>query len=189
MPPVVSVDRPSEAAAEQGGGAGDGDGGGLSNSGTASFTGVTVNFTSNVAASGNGGIGGAGGTAAGGFGGNGATGGTGGEATGGAGGDGGFSSFGIGGGIHNANNASLVINPRLHAKKGSSQSKATDLITSNQALLGAGGAPGAGGSATAGLGRQPQWGQRHRDPRRQRSRSSFEHWCRRRNLHGRHGND
>jgi hypothetical protein len=132
-----------------GGAAGDGDGGGLSNLGTASFTGVTVNFTSNLAVSGNGSTGGSGGTATGGFGGNGATGGTGGEATGGAGGDGGFSSFGIGGGIDNANNASLVINPRLHAKKGTSQSKATDLITSNQALLAAGGAPGTGGSATA----------------------------------------
>ena len=79
----------------------------------------------------------------------------GGKATGGTGGDGGFSSFGIGGGIHNANNASLVINPRLHAKKGSSQSKATDLITSNQALLATGGAPGTGGSATAGTGGSP----------------------------------
>ena len=108
-----------------GGGAGDGDGGGLSNSGTASFIGVTVNFTSNVAISANGGNGGEGGAADSGFAGNGAAGGRGGDATGGAGGDGGFSSFGIGGGIHNANNASLVINPRLHAKKRSSQSKAT----------------------------------------------------------------
>ena len=107
------------------------------------------------AGSGNGGTGGNGGTAAGGFGGNGATGGRGGNATGGTGGDGGFSSFGIGGGIHNANNASLVINPRLHARKGSSQSKATDLITSNQALAATGGAPGTGRLRDCRPGRQP----------------------------------
>ena len=132
-------------AGGQGGGAADGDGGGLDNAGTASFTGVTVNFTSNVAAIGNGASGGAGGTAAGGFGANATAGGAGGNATGGEGGDGGLGSFGIGGGIHNANNASLLINPRLHAHKGSKQSKATDLITSNQALSGTGGSPGSGG--------------------------------------------
>ena len=116
---------------------------------------MTVNFSSNKAISGNGGSGGKGGSATGGFGGNGATGGTGGSAHGGAGGDGGFSSFGIGGGIHNAGNTTLVINPRLNVKKGSSQSKATDLITLNQALSAAGGAPGTGGTATAGTGGTP----------------------------------
>ena len=109
-----------------------------------------------MAASGNGASGGAGGTAAGGFGRNATAGGAGGNATGGEGGDGGFGSFGIGGGIHNADNASLLINPRLHARKGSKQSKATDLITSNQALAGSGGgSPGSGGSATAGAGGNP----------------------------------
>ena len=48
-----------------------------------------------------------------------------------------------------------MINPRLHARKGSTQSKATDLITANQALAATGGAPGTGGSATAGLGGSP----------------------------------
>ena len=100
--------------------------------------------------SGNGGAGGNGGTAFGGFGS--ANNGKGGNAIGGKGGDGGFSGFGIGGGIHNANNTTLVINPRLGAKKGSKQSKVTDLITTNQALVGTGGAVGAGGAATAGLG-------------------------------------
>ncbi len=136
----------------QGGGAGDGDGGGLDNNGTATFTGITVNFTSNQAVSGTGGRGGNGGTATGGFGGNGAVGGRGGNATGGNGGDGGFSSFGIGGGIHNANATTLLIDPRLHTKKGSKQSKATDLITGNKALASVGGAAGFGASATAGSG-------------------------------------
>ena len=132
--------------------AGDGNGGGLDNNGTATFTGITVNFTSNQAFSGNGGTGGNGGAATGGFGGNGGVGGRGGNATGGDGGDGGFSSFGIGGGIHNADATTLVIQPRLKAKKGSKQSKATDLITGNKALAGIGGAPGTGASATAGTG-------------------------------------
>ena len=98
------------------------------------------------------GRGGNGGAGTGGFGGNGAVGGRGGNATGGNGGDGGFSSFGIGGGIHNANATTLVIDPRLHTKKGSKQSKATDLITGNKALASTGGAAGTGASATAGTG-------------------------------------
>ena len=139
----------------QGGGAGDASGGGLANMGAASFTGLTVNITSNRAGSGSGGNGGNGGNAFGGFGNNGATGGTGGAAYGGEAGDGGFSAFGIGGGIFDGNNAPLTINPRLGARKNSSQSSATDLITANQALLGQGGAPATGGSATAGLGGNP----------------------------------
>ena len=48
-----------------------------------------------------------------------------------------------------------MINPRLQAKKGSAQSKATNLITSNRALSAAGGVPGTGGAATAGQGGTP----------------------------------
>ena len=108
---------------------------------------MVVNWTGNRASSGIGGNGGNGGTATGGFGA--APNGVGGSADGGKGGDGGFSSFGIGGGISNENGATLAINPRLGAKKGS---KATDLITANQALAATGGAPGAGGAAIAGTG-------------------------------------
>ena len=45
--------------------------------------------------------------------------------------------------------------PGKEASKSSKQSKATDLITSNQAALALGGEPGTGGSATAGLGGSP----------------------------------
>ena len=155
MPPAVPVERRLGVSGGQGGGAGDALGGGLANMGSASFTGLTVNFTSNRVFSGNGGNGGTGGNASGGFGSGGGTGGTGGWAYGGAGGDGGFSSSGIGGGIYDGTSGPLVINPRLGAKKHTSQSKATDLITSNQALLGQGGTPGTGGSATAGQGGGP----------------------------------
>ena len=48
---------------------------------------------------------------------------------------------------------SLILNPRLGAKKGSKQSKATDSITGNQAFAASGGATaGAAGTAIAGLG-------------------------------------
>jgi hypothetical protein len=44
------------------------------------------------------------------------------------------------------------LEPRLGAKKGSKQAKATDVITTNKALAASGGTAGAGGSATAGSG-------------------------------------
>ncbi len=43
----------------------------------------------------------------------------------------------------------LTINPRLGAKKGSKQAKATDFITGNIAASASGGQAGAGGGATA----------------------------------------
>jgi hypothetical protein len=82
----------------------------------------------------------------------GVSGGDGGSAHGGVGGDGGYSSLGYGGGIFNGMPAILVINPRQGAKKHSSQSKTTNTITANKALLAPGGAPGSGGEATAGSG-------------------------------------
>ncbi len=129
-----------------------GTGGGLFNAGTASFTGVTVDVSSNQAVSGTGGTGGS------------ATGGvsagsgivgittTGGSATGGNGGDSGVGASGLGGGFFNATKATLTLKPRLGAAKGSRQAKATDVITTNKALAATGGQPGAGGSATGGLG-------------------------------------
>ena len=64
-------------------------------------------------------------------------------------------SFGIGGGIHNGNAATLTIDPELGAKKKSAQSKATDSITGNGAFATTGGNPGSGGGATAGQGASP----------------------------------
>jgi hypothetical protein len=58
----------------------------------------------------------------------------------------------VGGGIFNAANASLTIDPRLAAKKRSQQSKATNTITGNQAKNGLGGAGGQGGDAFEGVG-------------------------------------
>ena len=63
---------------------------------------------------------------------------------------------GVGGGIFNATTGTLTLKPRLGAKKGSSQAKATDVITTNQALAATGGHAGAGGTATGGLGRPAQ---------------------------------
>ena len=131
-----------------GGAAGNGEGGGLFNAGAASFTGVTVNLTSNQANSGVGGNGGNGGAANGGGGGNAGTGGiggTGGSATGGNGGGGGEGGIGQGGGIFDATTGTLTIQPRLGVKKGTKQAKATDVITANQAnalSAGLGGAEG-----------------------------------------------
>jgi hypothetical protein len=63
---------------------------------------------------------------------------------------------GLGGAVfNNAVGASLTIDPRLGAKKGSRQAKATDVITSNQANSGLGGAGGQGGEAFEGIGGQP----------------------------------
>ena len=64
----------------------------------------------------------------------------GGSANGGAGG------IGSGGGIFNATTGTLTINPRLGAKKGSKQAKATDVITTNIAASASGGQAGAGGA-------------------------------------------
>jgi hypothetical protein len=127
----------------------------LANDGTASFTGVTVNFTSNQASGGAGGLGGAGGFGSGGAGGAGVRGGNGGDGLGGNAGNGGGGGNGLGGAIFNANTAALTIAPRLGAKKGSKQSNASDTITANQAILGAGGRGGLGGGASAGNGGAP----------------------------------
>ena len=139
-----------------GGAGGDGSGGGLFDDGTASLTGVTVNFTSNQAAAGSGGSGGDGGADAfGGYGGAGAggVGGAGGNATAGNGGNADFTGVADGGGIFVGQSGTLVLKPRLGAKKGSRESKATDVITLNAAVHGALGTPGtAGGSVAAGIG-------------------------------------
>ena len=106
--------------------------------------------------SGLGGSGGDGGNDAfGGFGGSGADGpgGNGGSATAGNGGNGTFNGVAEGGGIFVGQSGTLVLKPRLGAKKGSRESKATDLITSNAAVHAAVGAAGlAGGSVAAGQG-------------------------------------
>ena len=121
------------SAGGKGGAGGPSDGGGLTNAGSVSFTGVTVNFTSNEVGANVGGDGGDGGVGFGGLGGNGASGGNGGNGNAGNGGAGGGSGAGRGGGISNLPGGTLTIQPRLGAKKGSKQSKATNLITANQA--------------------------------------------------------
>ena len=103
-----------------------------------------MNFTNNQANGGIGGMGGRGGFGQGGNGGNGGLGGSGGSGTGGNGGNGGVGGSGLGGGIFNQTTGTLTIQPRLGAKKGSKQSKATDTITGNQANRGLGGAVGSG---------------------------------------------
>jgi hypothetical protein len=135
-----------------GGAANDGSGGGLYNAGTASFVGVTVNFTGNQAVSGIGGPGGLGGNATGESGGKGNPGAHGGNATGGNGGDGGEGGIAQGGGIEDTSSGTLVIAPRKGANKGSKQAKSTDVITANQALSATAGAAGQGGVATPGIG-------------------------------------
>jgi len=135
-----------------GGAANQGSGGGLYNAGTASYIGITVNFTGNQAVSGIGGPGGLGGNATGQSGGTGDPGGNGGNAIGGTGGDRGEGGIGQGGGIEDTSSGTLVIAPRQGAKKGSKQAKATDVITSNQALSATAGAAGHGGTATPGVG-------------------------------------
>jgi hypothetical protein len=148
-----------------GGTAGSAMGGGVYNGGGATLTNTTgLTILSNGAFGDQGGSGGTGGLAISFQGGNGGgssggNGGAGGAAFGNHGGDGGLGGEGLGGGLFNAAGgtviASLLINPRLHARKGSKQSKATDLITSNQALSGTGESPGSGGAATAGAGGSP----------------------------------
>jgi hypothetical protein len=134
----------------------------LFDAGVASFTGVTVNFSSNQATGAVGGNGAGGGVAVAGRGGNAAPGGVdpvgggfGGSAVGGNGGIGGESGIGIGGGVFVANTGSLTLKPRLGAKKGSKQAGATNVITANQANAGSAGGAGPGGSATLGAAGTP----------------------------------
>jgi hypothetical protein len=145
-----------------GGSANSGLGGGLFNVGTASFTGVTVNFTSNQA---NGAFGGSGGTGGLSVAGNGggitlggadpSVGGNGGNSFGGTGGNGGESGIGQGGGIFVATSGTFTLKPRLGARKGTKEASATDVITGNHANASPAGNPGHGGSATAGTGGSP----------------------------------
>ena len=98
--------------------AGGGLGGGLANFGTASFTGITVNFTGNQAIGGTailgfGGRGGAGGFGTGGSGGSGLSGGDGFSGSGGLGANGGVGGNGLGGAIYNSTTATLTLAPRL----------------------------------------------------------------------------
>ena len=147
---AASADSAASAPARRaatGGAAGSCDGGGLTNAGTVSFTGVTVNFTANEVAGNDGGDGGDGGRGFGGNGGNGASGSNGGNGTAGNGGDGGEGGGGIGGGIANFAGGNLTIQPRFGAKKGSKQSRATNVITANLAVAGLGAAGGAAGVA------------------------------------------
>jgi hypothetical protein len=145
-----------------GGAANEGAGGGLFNAGTASFTGVTANFSANQATGGFGGNGAGGGIVTAGRGGNvnpggvdATRGGPGGSAIGGDGGNGGESGIGIGGGIFVANTGTLTLKPRLGARSGSKQSSASDVITNDQANPGSAGNAGLAGSATAGVGGSP----------------------------------
>jgi hypothetical protein len=138
-----------------GGAANHGEGGGLYDAGIATFTGITVNFTKNQV---RGGIGGNGANARdskGGNGGSGVAGGPGGNAQGGNGGDGGESGIGEGGGIFVDASGTLTINPRQGAKKGSTQAKATDTITANQAFDSGAGSAGQAGTVEFGLGGSP----------------------------------
>ena len=138
-----------------GGAAGRDLGGGLANFGNASFSGITVDFRTNSAGTGVGGRGGNGGLGIGGNGGIGTLGGDGFSGSGGNGGNGGFGGDGLGGAIFDAKSATLVLAPRLGAKKGSKQFKATDTISANQANQGSGGRGGAAGGAIGGQGQTP----------------------------------
>jgi hypothetical protein len=89
------------------------------------------------------------------LGGNGAAGNNGGDGTAGNGGAGGSSGAGFGGGIANFPGGTLTIEPRLGAKKRSKQSKATDIITANQADTAPGALGGAAGVPQAGVGGSP----------------------------------
>lgn len=127
-------------------------GGGLDNHGDASFLGVTLNVNSaNLAQGGVGGAGGNGGNAHGGQGGKGDDGGNGGKALVFHAGDGGNGGNASGGGIFESG-SSLIIRPRQGAKAGTPQALATNVITNDQAILGAGGVGGTPGIPTAGLG-------------------------------------
>ena len=80
-------------------------------------------------------------------------GGNGGNSTAGNGGNGTFDGVASGGGIYVDLKGNFALKPRLGAKKGSRESRATDLITSNSAVHAAVGTAGsAGGSVAAGQG-------------------------------------
>ena len=64
----------------------------------------------------------------------------------------------MGGGIFNATTGTLTLKPRLGAKKGSKQAKATDVITANQALAGVGRAGGHRGRRHAPAAAEPPAG-------------------------------
>ncbi len=130
-------------------------GGALANFGMSSFLGITVNLVANQASGGTGGAGGQGGLGAGGDGGDGFSGGNGGSALGGDGGNGNNGGNGEGGAVFNDPSSTLTINPTKGAKKGSKQSKATDLVTANHALGGFAGAAGPAGQPHVGIGRAP----------------------------------
>jgi hypothetical protein len=138
-----------------GGGGGDGMGGGLLNAGTASFTGITVNFKGNQANGGAGGHGRAGEISLGGKGGDGTQGGNGGGSDGGSAGHGGNGGNGSGGGVWAGSTGNLTLAPRMGVTKGSKQFRATNSITANQANRGTGGAGGPIGGATIGKGGSP----------------------------------
>jgi hypothetical protein len=135
-----------------GGASGDVQGGGISNFGSATFTGVTLNLTGNDGYSGFGSNAGTGGTATGGNGGAGPVGAAGGNAIGGNGGSGAQRARGnsFGGGLFNGPGATLVISPRRGAAAGSAQSGATDSVNNNRADLGFDGVQAVGGTATGG---------------------------------------
>jgi hypothetical protein len=152
------------SSAGKAGAAGNDVGGGLTNAGTVSFTGITVNFTHNRAFGTLGGYGGGGGAANGGDGGNGASGGDGGDAYAGDGADAGESGNGSGGGIANFAGATLTIEPRLDAKKRSQQSKATNLISANEADGGTGNLGSDAGVPQAGAGGSPSGAAGHTHP-------------------------
>ncbi len=134
---------------------GTGFGGGLANSGSASFTGISVNFQSNIAMGGKGSVGGDGGDSSAGNGGNGFVGGDGLNSTATNGSNGGAGGDGLGGGIWSGSESSLTLNPQLGATKRSKQAHAVDIVTLNQAIGGAGGLPGAAGAASGGTAGTP----------------------------------
>ena len=138
-----------------GGSGGNALGGALANEGSAALTGVTVNFRGNQASGGAAGPGGAGAIGVGGAGGNGGHGGAGGPGVGGFGGNGAIGGDASGGAIYTQPNASIVIAPRLGAKKGSKEARSTNVISGNTATGGSGGTGGALGTATAGAGGNP----------------------------------
>ena len=127
-------------------------GGGINTQGLVSITGVTVNFINNQVRAGAGGNGDKARAATGGAGGDGATGGRGGNSRAGDGGNGGNSGSSEGGGIMVDSLGTLFLNPRLAAKRGSKQSKASNSIAGNQALAAKSGTAGTAGTATAGKG-------------------------------------
>jgi hypothetical protein len=144
-------------AGGNGGAANHGFGGGLFNAGTASFTGMTVNFTEDQATSGSGGNGANGGDATGGNGGDASTGPgiRGGDASSGIAGIGGAGGSGQGGGINNVATGRLTIDPSQGVRKNSSQAKAIGVITANSANAASAGPTGNSGRASGGLGGKP----------------------------------